>query len=512
MSPSVDEEQHSVLLEDRQRDAVSSTSKYLSFTEKSLGIELQYPQMSKKFQALLVRAAGNARKGLFPALIPSFLRPADDSEGKGRLHPTSWLVGLRGVASFFVWIHHFILVWFPALDSGYHSGPNSTSFFQLPFLRIVYSGQGMITIFFIISGYLLSHKALKQIRRKEFALFLDILCSATFGRALRLFLPVIAATFLTMLVHRWGWYTSAPTMPKMQASFWEQLKDWWWNFILLSNPTQGIDGNDINADPYGFQLWIIPREFRGSLLIYITLLGFAKCRQAVRLVLASSLTWFLFWIAQWDLGLFLAGMIIADVQLMTEDPGWGTALFSLSGFFPQWALRHKTSLVRGLTIFATLLAIHFLTFPDEGASSSPGYGYMIAITPDQYGGTNLTQRFWLCIGSVLIVLAICFSPAIGPTDPTPMLQKPFIIPFSQYLGDISYALYVTHPLILWTLGMKLLNFWKDKTATEYVFGFIEAIFINSFLCFWLADLFWRGVDAKSVRFAKWAAEACFIKL
>jgi peptidoglycan/LPS O-acetylase OafA/YrhL len=512
MSPDEDEEQHSVLLDDYKGDAVSSTSRYLSLTEKGLRIELQYPQMSKKFQALFVRAAGIARKGLFLALIPSFLRSADDSEGKRRLHPTSWLDGLRGVASFFVWIHHFILVWFPALSFGYNSGPNTTNFFQLPFLRILYSGRGMVTIFFIISGYVLSYKALKQIRRKEFAPLLDTLCSATFRRAMRLFLPILASSFLTMLVHRWGWYTGAPTMPRMQASFWEQLKDWWWNFILLSNPTQGISGNDVYADPYGFQLWTIPREFRGSLLIYITLLGFAKSRQAVRLVLVSSLTWFLFWIVQWDLGLFLTGMIIADVQLLTEDPDWKTATFSLSRFFPQWALRHKTNLLHGLTIFSALLAIHFLTFPDEGASSSPGYEYMIAITPGQYGNTNLTQRFWLCIGSVLIVLAICFSPAISPKDPTPMLQKPFFVPFSQYLADISYALYVTHPLILWTAGMKLLSLWENKTATEYAFGFIEAIFINSFLCFWLADLFWRGVDAKSVQFAKWVAELCFIKL
>jgi peptidoglycan/LPS O-acetylase OafA/YrhL len=136
---------------------------------------------------------------------------------------------------------------------------------------------------------------------------------------------------------------------------------------------------------------------------------------------------------------------------------------------------------------------------------------MIAITPPQYGGLNLTQRFWVCIGSVLFVAALAFSPAISSSDTTPILQKVFIIPFSQYLADISYALYVTHVLCLWTVGIRIFNFWKDKTTTDYAFGFIEATFVNSFMCFWVADLFWRGVDAKSVLIAKWVADKCFIK-
>jgi peptidoglycan/LPS O-acetylase OafA/YrhL len=478
--------------------------------DKILGFKLRNSEISAPLRTFYVDMSGSRWSGVLSALTPSFLRTSREGAAKPRLHPTSYLDGLRGVAGFFVWIHHFILFWFPSLSHGYNSGPNTTSIFQLPFRRIVYSGRGMVTIFFVISGYVLSYKSLKQIRKRDFAPLLDTLASATFRRAMRLFLPIAAATMLTMVAHRLGWYIGAPTMPVSQPTFWGQLWDWWQNFIALSNPTQGIDGNAVYADPYGFQLWTIPREFRGSIFTYVTLLGAAKLHQPARLVLLSGFTWYLFWITQWDLGLFLCGTILADIHFMTKEPEWGSVKMSLSKFVPRGILQHKNLLQHALTIVATLVAIHFLTFPDEGSTTSPGYRHMIANTPAQYGGFNLTQRFWLCVGAVLFVAALVFSPLISASDPTPMLQKVFILPFTQYLGNISYALYISHHLCLFTVGIRILNFWKDKTTTDYAFGFIEAIFVNTFMCFWVADLFWRGVDAKSVQVAKWVADKCFI--
>jgi peptidoglycan/LPS O-acetylase OafA/YrhL len=513
MSPLEDEEQHSVLLEKYNQEATtsSSSSSPSPGREKMHGFELQYPKIPGRFQDIYVGISASRLTSILSALAPSFLQPPQEGTPKPRLHPTSYLDGLRGVAAFIVWIHHVTNIYFPILTYGYNSGPNTTHFFQLPFLRIIYSGRGMVTVFFVISGYVLSYKSLKQIRKKEFAQLLDTLASAAFRRWLRLFLPLALATFLCMLVFWLGWYIESPTMPKLQASFAGQLWDWWQHFIWLSNPTMSIGGNDVYYEPYGSQLWTIPREMRGSLAIYLTLLGVAKTGQAVRLTIFSGLIWYYFWIGQWDLGLFLSGMILADVQLMTEEPAWGTAMFSLSRFVPGWALRHKLKLQHGTTILMTLVAIHFLCFPDEAANKTPGYGYLHAYTPAAYRNVNLTQRYWLCIGAILLVTAICFSPAVGFFNPTPLLQKPFLIYFSQYLANISYALYVTHMLILSTVGIRIFNFWKGKTQTEFVFGCIEGILVDFFLCFWLADLFWRGVDAKSVQVAKWVAEKCFVK-
>jgi hypothetical protein len=99
------------------------------------------------------------------ALKPSFL---GRHPSKARsLHPTSYLDGLRGVASLFVVITHYVAQFFPYLTHGWASGDGSDPeqgdnrrLIQLPIVRGVFAGRFMVTIFFVISGYVLSHRAL----------------------------------------------------------------------------------------------------------------------------------------------------------------------------------------------------------------------------------------------------------------------------------------------------------------------------------------------------------------
>jgi len=89
MSPDEDEEQHLLLLEDYPLDATSSVLKSLSPAERSFGMEVRSPQILKRSRALFASAAITAKRGLLPALAPSFLRSAYDPKEKRRLHATS---------------------------------------------------------------------------------------------------------------------------------------------------------------------------------------------------------------------------------------------------------------------------------------------------------------------------------------------------------------------------------------------------------------------------------------
>ncbi|CZR51556.1 uncharacterized protein PAC_01433 [Phialocephala subalpina] len=514
--PSIeDEEQNALLLEDF--DQVKDSPSSLSHPERSDDF-IRGPSIDDailgKSSGLLSKSWHFTWRSIIPALAPSFLPLGQDHEPqkKRKLHPTSYLDGLRGVAAFFVYVHHFILVWFPTLSHGYNSIPGTTSIFQAPIIRIIYAGRGMVTIFFVFSGYVLSYKALRQIRKGDYEGLLNTLASATFRRMLRLFLPIAASTFLCMLFARWGWYVGAPTNPGITPTFFAQVRDWWLHLVAISNPTEGINGESIYADPYGFQLWTIPREFRGSLVIYLSLLGLAKTAQLQRAILEAGLVAYTFWVGQWDLGLFLSGLMLAEMQFIREDLACAPLFTNLGRFVPSAVQRNKNTLLHALTFVMVVVAIHFLTFPDLSASSTPGYSHMISWTPPLYGSVNLTQRFWLCLGSIILVLALCLSPPIQHGS-TPLLQKVFNHPFSQYLANISYALYVTHALVLWSVGGRLLSHWNVARVTsgQYIIGFLISAVINSILCFWMSDLFWRGVDAKSVEFAKWVTDWCFIE-
>ncbi|KAG9237057.1 acyltransferase family-domain-containing protein [Amylocarpus encephaloides] len=471
---------------------------------------LAYLEISKRIQRIFKTCCTVLAPRLLRSLVPSFLR---SSNGTSKLHPTSWLDGLRGIASFFVVIHHFILVWFPKLSYGYASDPEYYNLFQAPFLRIIYSGRGMVTIFFVVSGYALSYGALRKIRNKEFDKVLDTLASSVFRRWLRLFLPILVSTFITVIFIQTDFYWDAAVhsvtfLPRKHPTWAIQIKDWWWSFVLVSNPFMSIEGKDVYADPYGSQLWTIPREMRGSLVIYITLLGLAKAKQAVRLLAMIGISLYCLYITQWDIYLFLSGAILAEVQLLVNEL-IHEGFFHSSKFIPDSIKENKTTVLHTVTIFGAVLATHMLCYPDIGDDLTPGYGYMIASTPAQYDNKNLRQRYWLCIGAVLLGFSMAFSPSTS-SNPTPLLQRPFNTSFVQYLAKVSYALYVLHLHLVWTVSYRLFLMAQVLDPAAYLIRFIETAVMMAILCFWTADLFWRGVDAKSVDLAKWLTNKCFV--
>ncbi|KAL2065394.1 hypothetical protein VTL71DRAFT_3064 [Oculimacula yallundae] len=440
-------------------------------------------------------------------LVPSFLR----NSRKTVIHPTSWLDGLRGVASFIVFIHHFILVWFPNLNYGYGTPDQSSrNFFQLPLVRVIYAGRGMVCIFFVISGYVLSYSPLKKMRKRDYSPLLCSLASSLFRRGMRLYLPVLATTFVSFLISRQGLAIAPWGGPGAQGSFFEQLKDWWWQFVLISNPTQTMDANTVYSHPYSFQLWTIPREYRGSILIYLLALCFATTTEAIRLALITFSALYFLWVSSWDLFLFTAGMFFADIQLKINDMAQSTTPSRLSDYIPSAIRRHSDALILAISAFLTILSLHLLTFPDVGPETAPGYVTMISWTPAQYPGANLTQRFWLCMGAVMLVGVFCFCPPLMGNKKTPLYQIPFNTAFAQYLADISYALYCIHPHIIFTFGDKIWGPYKQETGVSYLVGFLMAVVVNTTLCFWWADVFWRAVDIKSVTIGKWAAKICFV--
>ncbi|KAG0644910.1 O-acetyltransferase -1 [Hyphodiscus hymeniophilus] len=385
------------------------------------------------------------------ALAPSFLQPT--YKYPTTLHPTSWLDGLRGTAALVVFFLHSIYPWWPDISYGYASGPGTFNPLQMPLIRTLIAGGGAVSVFFVISGYVLSCASIKRIRKGDWEGFVDTLAASVFRRWIRLYVPVLVSTFISMIVSWRNWWIllggvgGAPPLGFFSVQLW----DWWCSFVAVSNPTIAIDGESIFSDPYGPQLWTIPREFRGSMVTYLILLGLAKAREAVRFTVMAFLCWYTVWIQQWDLFLFIYGMLLAEFQFFRQESFPNNDFTALERYTPTLIYRHSKLIMHAISISLAVIAIHLISLPTANPGTSPGYSFFVAYTPVAYASFNLTHRYWVCIGAALLLTAILLSPPLG-SSAQPLLQRPFRTPFAQYLGYISFGLYVTHYFPVGTIG------------------------------------------------------------
>ena len=430
------------------------------------------------------------------ALAPSFFQPS--YEYKWNLHATSWLDGVRGFAALFVYVYHFNHNWWPSLESGFASGPGTYSILQFSFIRLFCGGPGMVSVFFVVSGYALSCSPIRKMRNGESVKLFNTLVSSAFRRWFRLFLPTLVSTFITMLIARGKWWMELGplTGPGTRETFFAQLGEWWWDFVGMCNPTASFDPEAIYFPRYGPQLWTIPREFRCSMILYLVMLCLAKTRHTIRVSFTIFFCWYTFWVRQWELALFLFGMLLADLQFLPQD------LFNSD---VEASLKKKYSRLifisaNIISIVLVLVGLHILAIP-ANPGSTPGYKAIWAASPKS-GVYCSPGRFWVSIGAAISVAAVSLSPSSEST--TPLLQRPFRTRFAQYLGNISFGLYVTHYYTSATIGLRMFYFWPNA------YGYCLALPVNTFLCIWISDLFWRAVDSKSVSLAKLIAAKCFI--
>lgn len=147
-----------------------------------------------------------------------------------RTRPTAYLDGLRGFAALVVyWGHHELWAHEGAgvgkafeLAYGYD---NKYYFACLPGVRTIFAGGHFaVSVFFVLSGYVLSMKPLGCIQDGDYAELGKNLSSAVFRRWFRLYIPVICTTFgyLTFL-HLF----KIRTIPELQGSYRSELWSWY---------------------------------------------------------------------------------------------------------------------------------------------------------------------------------------------------------------------------------------------------------------------------------------------
>ncbi|KAI0533683.1 hypothetical protein GGR58DRAFT_98146 [Xylaria digitata] len=381
-------------------------------------------------------------------LFRSYTRISKNPRKPSRLHTTSYLDGLRGLAALIVCVCHYTEENHPNLTTWYGVFPNPAlalepSWIQLPFVRVIFSGRPMVHLFFVISGFALSVKALAAIRERKFEKCHSILASAAFRRPIRLCGPPVVSMVFIVLFIRAGWLRGALPTSRQQLNDWvaavyyHVIWPWSWDTHLYPG--------------YNVNLWTIPVELCHSMLLFLMVLAMSRIRAAARITIVLSLVVYCLHCGKWAAAEFIAGILLAEAHLVGEERR-GHERLPLSNSPPcfehsqeekpkTWGTGARNLTIRRLEIIlhiAILTAALFIAgWPNVDSSRTPGIRLLVFRAPKAFNPHDPQgpQKFWFAIaamGSVWSCGRISFVHKILETR------------FAQYAGRISFAVYIVH--------------------------------------------------------------------
>lgn len=370
----------------------------------------------------------------------------------------NYLEGLRGIAALTVVFYHYALAFYPAMIYGnsvttHFKYENLISYTPL---SLLFSGPFAVSIFFVLSGYVLSYKFFKHPDIK-------IILSLALRRYFRLMIPVFGSVFIAYLLLKFHLIYSPKIYP-LSFSVWfstfYHFAPSFWSMLY-----QGLIGPFINPAPPGYNnvLWTMYYEFLGSFLVFL-FLGFFGTRKIRPLIytLLIIIFWKTFFLA------FILGMLLCDVTVDKKNN-----LFSNNGLKLFWLLLLPASLFiasySNEKIFFSFLKLSFLT-----------------------SGEN--SDFYHTIGAFLLLASIIRLDWL-----INFLSQKYIL----FLGKISFSLYLIHFLVISSFSSFLfytLAFHISYNLTSIiVFPLTLAVTICS------AYFFTKYVDANGIKFSRFFA-------
>ncbi|KAF3908539.1 hypothetical protein ABW21_db0206887 [Orbilia brochopaga] len=366
---------------------------------------------------------------------------------------------------------------------------------------------------------------------------LSNLTSSIWRRHLRLFLPLIGTYLLVSVFVAAGWFETVPWgekgwltgnvefRPARESGLWGQLLSAAREYFKVAGPVTLFNGwvYPDYISVYDSHLWTIPEEFHQSMLLFLVMAGLCHLKRWVRVyVFLPAIVVATLFNGYWAMNLFIFGFFVAEVHaevvaarecaLSPKLPGGGVySPIEETGSNARGRRRLKVA-------FATILllgGVFLCSFPDSPPPevTKTGFTALSRWTPQKYGGDGACG-FWMHVGAQFVVFSVVFLPAIQDI----LCWKVF-----QYLGRISFALYLVHGTTNRSLGHALVHWgWKitgvsalwapDSTVDAMQSAVLENVriavvfvvfLLNVPITIWMADVFWRVFDMPSVKFVRW---------
>lgn len=365
--------------------------------------------------------------------------------------------GLRGVAACTVFISHFLLAFYPATYTGVetdsHTHLNIESWLRNSPINLLFNGKFSVCVFFAISGFVLSFRFFPVIHKPTIIV-------ATAKRYPRLMILVWVSAALSFVLLRLGIFNT-PATAAITHSLW--LNDLFRTPVTFYEMIRNIGYEQLIIKdvpiPLNPVLWTIATELKGSFLVFSVLLVLPAQRWRFFIYLGL-----IAWFSKSHYVLFLFGVLLADIS---------TGKFSRK--IPAWAW--------------LLLVIVTLVFGSyKPASFCIWWNWMDFVIP-------LTDPVFIGVAALLVIT--CYHPGFQRL----LSRKP-----PQWLGSISYSLYICHLIVLCAFVCPVFYFTYTTTAHYHLSTFIA--FLSAITLTFAASVYVFGpVDRWSIklsnRFGDW---------
>ncbi|KIW19651.1 hypothetical protein PV08_00225 [Exophiala spinifera] len=269
---------------------------------------------------------------------------------------------------------------------------------------------------------------------------LSKLASSSFSRIFRLVLPATVATIISWVICNMGLYTTA----EMSDAFWlhstapSPSPNW---LQAVPDLLRGISATWAfgQQNPYDQPQWALIYLLQGSFMIISALFLTAHMTPAWRTATLSAL---IFWSLNWSrligdpwTGLCcFAGIMLAEMSLA----GGAEALSDIS------------PILAPLSILVGLFVMSYPGgYPDAASWSRMMHAFGLRFLP-----TEAVDRMYGSLGGIALVFGIIISPHAHCV----LSSKPL-----EWLGKVSFAIYLLHGMLLRTVFAWLLHLGQSLT-------------------------------------------------
>lgn len=313
-----------------------------------------------------------------------------------------WLDGTKGILCILIFIHHFLLIFFPAIHFG-ASVPSylygvDTYLSQSP-LSVIFNGNYMVALFCVISAVVISRNVMCIEDKSKLA-------DTVAKRYFRLMLPLLGVGFVTYLFSQLGFFSNVEVGALLKSP---------WAVAYYNDPIsfgEFISSSFIRTWFYGdstlaTSFWMLSKLFIGTFVC----------------ILMSLITW------KYPKNAFVFYVFLILVYIDRSNLIFAFVL----GTLIAWISVYSTKLFnRYAGIFALLLGVLLGGYP-SGVEPTNFYKYISFLS---YIDLHI-------IGAALTIYGL-FSCQV--------LQKLLSTKIFRWLGQISYSVYLIHILVLFSLS------------------------------------------------------------